>query len=79
MSCATWLEHVSRAAGWPRRLLEWWPAQADETAWLLRWRRMNHAHPAIAAEHRVTNYAQQWAVKLGEASEWRAFAADQAA
>lgn len=76
---ATWLGHVSRAAVWPWRLLEWWPAQADETTWLLRRRRGNDAHPTSAAERSVANYARQWASQRGEACERRALASDRAA
>lgn len=71
-------EPASGAAGWPRRLLEWWRAQADDTEWLLRGRCGNHAHPTIAADRSATNYAQHWAARH-EASEWRALVAHRAA
>lgn len=58
---ATGLGHMPGGTGWPRRLLDWWPAQADETAWLLRGRCGDRAHPTIAAACGVTAYAAQWA------------------
>lgn len=50
---ASWLGHMCRAIGWSHRMLHWWTAEADATAWHLRALHGERAHPTIVAERRV--------------------------